>query len=37
MIKTIAYTSDIHLDEQYPIDLGVNSRKNWKIILNDII
>lgn len=36
MNKKIAYITDIHLDEQFPIDHNVNSRKNWEIILNDI-
>jgi len=36
MNKKIAYVTDIHFDEKLPIDLGVDARKNWKIILNDI-
>jgi len=36
MNKKIAYVTDIHLDEKFPIDQGVDPRKNWKIILNDI-
>lgn len=36
MIKRIAYVTDIHIDEQFPIDQNVDARKNWKIILNDI-
>ncbi|MBL4704281.1 MAG: metallophosphoesterase family protein [Flavobacteriales bacterium] len=36
MTKKIAYVTDIHLDEKFPIDQGVDTRKNWKIILNDI-
>lgn len=36
MSKKIAYVTDIHLDEQFPHDLGVDSRKNWEIILKDI-
>ncbi|SRX76447.1 metallophosphoesterase family protein [Aequorivita antarctica] len=34
--KKIAYITDIYLDEQFPIDKGVDARKNWEIILNDI-
>jgi hypothetical protein len=34
--KKIAYITDIHLDEQLPIDQGVDTRKNWEIILNDV-
>lgn len=34
--KKIAYITDIHLDEQFPIDQGVDARKNWKTILNDV-
>ena len=36
MNKRIAYVTDIHLDEAFPISLSINTRKNWKIILNDI-
>ncbi len=36
MNKKIAYVTDIHLDEKFPIDQGVDTRKNWKMILNDI-
>ncbi|MDB4292806.1 metallophosphoesterase [Maribacter sp.] len=36
MSKKIAYVTDIHLDEQFPIDQHVDARKNWEIILNDI-
>lgn len=36
MNKKIAYVTDIHLDEKFPKDQGVDTRKNWKIILNDI-
>lgn len=36
MKKTIAYITGIHLDEEFPIDQGVDSRKNWEIILKDI-
>lgn len=36
MNKKIAYVTDIHLDEKFPMDKGFDARKNWKIILNDI-
>ncbi|WP_299261325.1 metallophosphoesterase family protein [uncultured Aquimarina sp.] len=36
MIKKIAYITDIHLDEDFPETLGVDSRKNWKTILKDL-
>jgi Icc protein len=36
MGKKIAYITDIHLDEKFPIDQGVNTRKNWETILNDL-
>lgn len=36
MNNKIAYVTDIHLDEKFPKDEGVDTRKNWKIILNDI-
>jgi Icc protein len=36
MGKKIAYITDIHLDEKFPIDQGVDTRKNWKAILNDL-
>lgn len=36
MSEKIAYITDIHLDEQFPIDQGVDSRKNWETILKDI-
>ena len=36
MNNKIAYITDIHLDEQFPIDQGVNRRINWKTILKDI-
>lgn len=36
MTAKIAYVTDIHLDETYPIEQGADSRKNWKIILQDI-
>ena len=36
MVKRIAYITDTHLNEQYPIDLGVDSSRNLEIIINDI-
>ncbi len=36
MNNTIAYITDIHFDEQFPIEQGANPYKNWEIILNDI-
>ncbi|WP_405205657.1 metallophosphoesterase family protein [Aquimarina sp. LLG6339-5] len=36
MIIKIAYITDAHIDEEYPKDLGVNTRHNWKTILEDI-
>lgn len=36
MTRTIAYITDIHLDEAYLADIGVNARDNWKHILADV-
>jgi len=36
MSKKIAYVTDIHLDEKFPKDQGVDTRKNWTRILSDI-
>ncbi|MTI20049.1 metallophosphoesterase [Fulvivirga sp. RKSG066] len=36
MNRKIAYITDIHLDEKFPLDAGVDTRKNWKEILKDI-
>ena len=36
MIKKFAYITDLHLDEQFPKTVGVDARKNWKKILEDI-
>jgi Icc protein len=36
MKKTITYITDIHLDEKFSMDNGVDARKNWNIILADI-
>ena len=35
-MKTIAFITDIHLDEQFPIDNKVNPIKNFEIVLEDI-
>lgn len=35
-MKHIAYVTDIHLDEAFPIENGVAARKNWLRILEDI-
>lgn len=35
-MRTIAYITDIHLDEAFPAECGVNTRKNWERILEDI-
>ncbi|HNP19408.1 MAG TPA: metallophosphoesterase [Fulvivirga sp.] len=32
----IAYITDLHLDEQFPKDHGVDARKNWQRILKDV-
>ncbi|MGH1385262.1 metallophosphoesterase family protein [Kordia sp.] len=36
MTSKIAYITDIHLDEDFPINQGIDTRKNWDIILNDV-
>lgn len=36
MNKKIAYVTDIHLEEKFPFDMGVDTRKNWERILKDI-
>ena len=35
-MERIAFITDLHLDEQSVIDKGVDARKNWKHILNDL-
>jgi len=35
-MKQIAFISDIHLNEQFPIDHHVDSNRNWETILEDI-
>ena len=36
MDKKIAYVTDAHLDEDFIKEQGIDSRKNWQIILEDI-
>ncbi|QHT66485.1 metallophosphoesterase [Rhodocytophaga rosea] len=36
MMKTIAHITDIHLDEDFPKEQGVDARENWKQILKDV-
>lgn len=31
-----AFITDIHLDEAFPKEAGVDSHKNWNWILNDL-
>ncbi|MGB3464654.1 MAG: metallophosphoesterase [Cyclobacteriaceae bacterium] len=35
-MNKIAFVTDLHLDEQFPIDQGVDARANWKRVLADI-
>ena len=35
-MKKIAYTTDSHLDEQFPKEKGVDARQNWQRILDDV-
>ncbi len=35
-MKRIAFLTDVHLDEQFPIDNNVHSRKNLQTVLGDI-
>lgn len=35
-MHTIAYITDIHIDEEFPIKHGVNARNNWEHILDDV-
>ncbi|NJM52816.1 MAG: hypothetical protein HC846_05125 [Blastocatellia bacterium] len=35
-MKELAYITDIHLDEQYPGEIGVDTRNNFRRILSDI-
>lgn len=36
-MKRIAFITDIHLDEQFPIDNNINSTKNLELVLADIV
>jgi len=36
MMRTIAYITDLHLDESFPKQHGVDAASNWKLILEDI-
>lgn len=36
MIKKIAHVTDVHLEEQFPIEQGVETKKNWRRVLKDI-
>ncbi len=36
MGERFAYITDVHLDEEFPISKGINARKNWLRILEDI-
>ncbi len=35
-MRRIAYLTDSHLGEQYPIDNNVDAEKNWKCLLDDV-
>lgn len=35
-MKKIAFLSDIHFDEQFPVDCGVDVKKNWDRIIADL-
>jgi Icc protein len=35
-MKRIAYITDIHMEEQFPKDFGVDARRNLKLILEDV-
>ncbi|WP_343913441.1 metallophosphoesterase family protein [Aquimarina litoralis] len=36
MSKKFAYITDVHLDEEFPKSKGVDARKNWEKVLEDI-
>ena len=36
MMRTIAYITDLHLDESFAKQHGVDAAKNWKLILDDV-
>jgi Icc protein len=35
-MKIIAYITDLHVDEDFPIENGADPRRNWELILQDI-
>ncbi len=35
-MRQIAHITDIHLEEPFPIEHGVDARRNWSLILEDI-
>jgi 3',5'-cyclic AMP phosphodiesterase CpdA len=35
-MKRIAFISDIHLNEQFPVDHGIDSKRNWERVLEDL-
>jgi 3',5'-cyclic-AMP phosphodiesterase len=35
-MRRVAFLTDIHFDETFPINNNVNTRKNWEIVLADI-
>jgi Icc protein len=35
-MKRIAYITDVHMEEQFPKDFGVDARRNLKLILEDV-
>lgn len=35
-MRRIAFITDVHLDEQFPIDNNVNPKQNLEIVLQDI-
>lgn len=35
-MRKIAFISDIHFDEQFPIDCGIDAKKNWNRIITDL-
>lgn len=36
MNEKIAYVTDTHLGEEFPVSVGVDTQKNWQRVLNDI-
>jgi 3',5'-cyclic-AMP phosphodiesterase len=35
-MRTIAYITDIHLDEDFTLQHGVNAEENWQLIMEDV-